>query len=460
MTSLTIAAPATARGRSAISLIRVSGPRAFEIIGKIFFTHKNPGAPLAGFKPRLGLIKEGGAVIDEAMATLFVSPFSYTGEDMAEITCHGNPLIVNKILSLLISHGCALASPGEFTRRAYINGKMDLSRAEAVNEVISCNSEPALKISLAAMFGSEKEAVEGLRASLLSAISAIEADLDFDHDGAERLNYTEVIAVIRGLESKLSLMSKGARESVKLKEGYTLAITGRPNCGKSSLMNLLLKKERSIVAHLPGTTRDVIEDVLDIDGLPFRLFDTAGIRETSDPVEEEGVRRAKDIVNKADAVVLMVDSSLPLNNEDISLYGALMAKKTIIALNKSDLPEKLGVTEAQTAFGPPVGLLLRLCAASGEGLNDLTSAVKNIIMSNEAFVPVDLITAAGSRHAAEAENALSCAVRALEALEKGKAPEAAAAELKNAAAHLGQIAGGVTPGDVLDEIFKNFCIGK
>lgn len=460
MENPTIAAPATPPARSAIGVIRVSGTQCFKILKSVFEPSKNKIDYSRGFHFTLGFIKSGAEIIDQVMVAIFKAPASYTGEDMAEISCHGNPLIVNKILTLLVSRGCTLAAPGEFTRRAYLNGKMDLSAAEAVNEISNAHNEAGLKISLASLLGVESKTIAGLRESMLAILAGLEAGLDFPDDAAGEDGVQKARTALPALIKKIDAAAKGARESVKLKEGYSLVITGRPNCGKSSLMNRLLKKERSIVTEIPGTTRDTVEDFLEIGGLPFRVIDTAGLRETSGKVEKEGVKRAKKAVKNGDVIIFLLDSSKQAGPADDAVFKTLKNKKTIIAINKIDLAKKLSPAAAGRRYKIPESSIISLSAKSGRGLNLLTEAVKNTIMSSDGFVPVDSITALGSRHAAALEAARAKCSSALAALYGKGSPEKAAADLKQAAAGLSLITGAIAPDDVLDSIFKNFCVGK
>ncbi len=462
MTNDTITAAATFPLRGAISVVRISGPQTFPILSRIFeFSGRSKNFDaVAGHTVSLGLIKESGKTIDEAMVSVFKKPRSYTGEDMAELSCHGSPFIVNKILRLLIESGCRVAEPGEFTKRAFLNGKLDLSQAEAVSDIVSARNDAALSIALSQLLGREKEVITSLRAEILSALSEIEAGIDFSHENIGEMGLEKIRKLLAPITERVEKLMQSADEGIKLKEGIKITIAGKPNSGKSSLMNALAGKNRSIVTHIPGTTRDIIEDSITLEGLPFRIIDTAGIRPSRNKVEKEGIKRAKAAVREADAVIFLLDGSKPLSTGDSHVFRSIKGKKFIPAVNKSDLRQKLDIEKAARlfSFGPQEAV--PVSAKKKTGLKGLTKAMKNIIIPGEGAFRLDSILISSTRHRAALFAAKSSLRKAQKELKYGGRAETAAVDIKQAASRLSAIIGEVSSEDVLSEIFKNFCIGK
>lgn len=459
MKDTTIAAIATFPAESAIGIIRVSGKGAFGAASRIFTP---AGGPFRSLKPNftsLGGIFDGPEKIDEAMITLFKSPRSYTGEDMAEISCHGNPYILDRVMSLLMANGCVPAGPGEFTRRAFLNGKIDLTRAEAVIDVISAKNDAALKIAVAQLSGGESAVIKNLRSSLLKLLSLVEAEIDFAHEDIQKTGPAEAAALARGILDKISGLLKDAGDGIMLKNGIKTAIAGKPNTGKSSLLNALLKKERAIVTGSPGTTRDTVEGALSLGGLFFRLIDTAGIRRAKSTAEKHGISKAKHAHRSSDIAVLVLDSSKKPGKGDLAVYRGLKTKNLIVALNKSDLKAAFTPNEAASFFSlPPQVPVIPVSAKTKKGINALTNTLKNIIIMDRPSGAGRMVIAS-LRHKKELESARRAMSAAIPALKKGSFEEAAF-DLKQASSALGSITGEISGEDVLAGIFKNFCIGK
>ncbi|MCE5299444.1 MAG: tRNA uridine-5-carboxymethylaminomethyl(34) synthesis GTPase MnmE [Spirochaetia bacterium] len=447
-----MAAIATYPAESALGIVRISGQSCLAVLNSVF---KPSGSqtPMPG-KAAHGIISDSGGAIDEVMVTFFRGPRSYTAEDMAEISCHGNPYILSRVMELLLEKGARPAGPGEFTMRAFLNGRLDLSQAEAVADLISARNPAALSLSLRQLSGAEKEAIVSLRSSLMTLLAMIEAEIDFEHEGSARAGFVSRAGLIAaGLEE----MIKNADSGILLKEGIRAAITGTPNAGKSSLLNAILGRERAIVTHIPGTTRDTIEEHISVDGVRFKFIDTAGIRESSDPIEIEGIKRAKQAVSSAHIAIFTIDGSRPVSPEDLSLYRDINSMKHLIAINKSDLPCAFSDDTLRSLPGFNAAAVLHISCKTGEGINTLTKTVKDIIIGTGGLKPSGDIIISSLRHKQRAEAALM-------ELNAARTPllsvELKAEHVRAAIRELGSIIGAVADDEILTEIFKNFCVGK
>lgn len=458
--NLTIAAIATGMARAPLGIIRISGPSTFGIISKIF-TFRNKTRTLINTPHSslsLGTIYDNMEIVDEVLLSIFKSPDSYTGEDMAELSCHGNPLIMRKIMELLIKNGAGLAGPGDFTRRAFLNGKMDLTKAEAVSDIVAARTSAALKLSLNQLFGAEKKVIEELRGGIIGLLAAIEADVDFEHE-EESSNNRLMISNFETLINTIIKLIKSAERGLFIKEGVKITITGRPNAGKSSLLNALTGLNRAIVTDIPGTTRDTIDEAMIIDGIPVVLTDTAGIRSASNPIEEEGIKRAKAAIAESDAVIFTLDISSPFTNEDRSLYSELSGKPHLIVFNKIDIGNA-------SAHKLPPGLfksnapVIYVSALKNENINSLTKSIKEIIIQTYDWDDKADPVISALRHKTALESALMDIQEGLISIRDGSSYEIAAEHVKSAAAAVSSITGKIATDDVLDRIFSNFCIGK
>jgi tRNA modification GTPase len=385
MKDTTIAAIATYPAESAIGMIRISGKDAFKTASAVFTPKKRAFKSIKPNFAALGDIYGGKEKIDEAMLVLFKSPRSYTGEDMAEISCHGSPYILGKVMRLLQSLGCVPAGPGEFTKRAFLNGKMDLSAAEAVSDIISAKNDAALKLALNQLSGGESGLIKKLRQKLLSLLSLVEAEIDFAHEDIQRTAPLFAAALAGKILAEIEALIKNADEGIMLKNGIKTAITGKPNTGKSSLLNALLNKNRAIVTSAPGTTRDTVEGSLSLDGLYFRLIDTAGIRQAKNQAEKHGIKRAQIALKTSDMAIFVIDGSKQPDGADLAVYRRLKAKNLVVAVNKSDLKKITGPAQAVKFFrlnpGTPV---VSVSAKTKQGIKGLTNALKNTIMGKKA----------------------------------------------------------------------------
>jgi len=443
----TIAALATPVGEGGIGVIRVSGTQAVAIVQSFFKPLKHaPLAEAASHTCHFGLIES----IDQSVVTLFRGPHSYTGEDVVEISAHGSPLVLQKILQKCLAAGARLAGPGEFTQRAFLNGKLDLTQAEAVAELIRSKTDQAHTAALGQLEGKLSWLVRGLRDSLLPILAHIEVGLDHSDEPHDFLPKERLHAKCRELREAIDEILVSARVGKVLRQGLRLAIIGRPNAGKSSLLNALLKEERAIVTPIPGTTRDTLEESVNWDGIPVILVDTAGLRaHSTDTVEKIGMDRTRQAIQSADAVLWVVDASEPPVDADAEIQTLLKDKPFRRLFNKSDLPSRLKRTSTDLAIS----------AKTGDGLPALIHAVKTDALGGSAGVQ-SAHWLLNARH----EDALRRARAAIDRAE-GAAGEAAyeecvALELKTALDALGEIIGETSTEDLLGEIFSNFCVGK
>jgi tRNA modification GTPase len=437
----TIAALATPFGAGAVALVRMSGPRALEVAGKVFRGRRASDDWPAGRVMR-GRIEHGGETVDEVLLTAFRAPRSYTGEDVVEISGHGGVVVAQAVLRSLLSAGARAAEPGEFTRRAFLNGKMDLTQAEAVMDLITAKGEAAARAASGQLEGRLGRAVESLREEMLTALAHLEAFIDFPEEGIDPDSGRALLGRVDALHDAVARLLSTADEGRMLREGVRLVIQGEPNVGKSSLLNLLLGYDRAMVSEIPGTTRDTIEENLTLRGIPFRVVDTAGLRESDDPLELEGMRRTRRHVEQADVVVRVLEAG-----GDPEIPAA--SPREIRVLNKIDLHRGDKVPEG----------VVPLCCLDGRGLEDLVAAV----LDRTDLGKVDRlgeVVAVNARHQSCLQTARDYLAEARKSLERADAPELTALELKSALAAVGEITGAVDTEDVLDKIFSNFCIGK
>lgn len=452
----TIVAIATPPGCGGIGIVRVSGPLAEQIGLGIF-----RGAPGGGFQShRLYygrfLSPGDGSLIDEGMAVLMRSPRSYTCEDVLELHSHGGYLVVRSVLQACVAAGARLAEPGEFTRRAFLNGRIDLCQAESVIDVINSRTDAALALAQRQREGMLGRELEEVRRLVIEALAVIEAHIDFpeeDIDPSSLALVMERIAVARQLTSRLI---ESFRFGKVLREGVSVVLAGKPNVGKSSLLNALACEERAIVSSIPGTTRDMIEEIITINGLPIRVIDAAGIRRHhSDEIELEGIRRTRGKLAEADLVLYLADGSRPLDDDDLEIHAALAERPHISVVTKADLPQQLQISLLPASFGA-----VAISCRSGSGLGELRSLVYDYFMHDAPQLTDDLVALSNVRHRdilARATTALDLFTDHCVALLE---PDLLAIDLREALAAVGEITGATTPDAVLDLIFSSFCIGK
>ncbi|MBU4319685.1 MAG: tRNA uridine-5-carboxymethylaminomethyl(34) synthesis GTPase MnmE [Nitrospinae bacterium] len=489
----TIAAISTPPGEGGIGIVRLTGKDAIKIADRLF--HSSKGKTLfdsASHRIIHGFIKDSstGETVDEVLVSIMRSPNTYTREDIVEINCHGGMSPLREALELAVKHGARLAEPGEFTKRAFLNGRIDLSEAEAVLDLIRAKTDESRRIALEQLRGRLSEKILNLREQLTKICVFIEACIDFPEEEIELASRKEIVESAETILKELASLLKSYDEGRFFREGLAAAIVGRPNVGKSSLLNALLQKDRAIVTDTPGTTRDTIEEYLNINGLPLRIIDTAGIRESHDMAEKEGVKRSIRAMEDADLVMAVIDGSEPLKDEDIEVLGKTKGKNTIIVINKSDLiraevlksvadrfinkvsfplvgnpseerlrasrSDKSGSNSALISYSSRV---INISAATGDGIEELKdtifqSSVKNWKEQREGVIVTNL------RHKIAIQAAYDSLKNGIKAVETDKPLEIIAIEFRDALDRLGEIVGAVTTDDILNRIFSDFCIGK
>jgi len=444
----TICALATAPG-GAIGIIRISGPQALEILSRVF-TKDVSAAPANTI--HYGHIKNGAEIVDEVMASLFRAPHSYTGEDSVEISCHGSRYILNKVLNLLIAEGCRQAGPGEFTQRAYLNGKMDLSQAEAVADLIASTNQATHKIAMSQLRGHFSSKLAQLREQLLKLTSLLELELDFsDHEDLEFADRSELMELTKTIDNHITHLSNSFETGQAIKQGIPVAIVGKTNVGKSTLLNRLLKDDRAIVSDVHGTTRDTIEDTIDIKGITFRFIDTAGIRQTQDEVEQIGITRTYAAIDKARIVLWLIDSE-PSIKEINDILQRTDNKKLIVIKNKADKTDNDSYNSLKLPF-------ISISAKFGKGIEELEQAIYEA-----ADIPTltenDIIVT-NARHYEALVRAHEHIQRVIDGLQMQLSGDLLSEDLRLTLDTLAEITGGqITPNEVLGNIFKNFCVGK
>ena len=449
MNTDTIAAISTALGQGAISIVRLSGEKAIEIVNSVFM-----GKDLTKVKSHTvhyGHINYKGQNIDEVLVTIFRSPKTFTTEDIVEINCHGGVFVANKILETVLIEGARPANPGEFTERAFLNGRIDLTQAEAVMDIIEAKSDLSLNLANKGLDGVIYELITDLRTDLLNIIAHIEVNIDYpEYDDVIELSNNVIKPDVLNLKAKIVTLLEKASYGKIIKEGVKTAIIGRPNVGKSSLLNALLREEKAIVTEIQGTTRDIVEGNVNIGGIVLNLIDTAGIREASDVVEKIGIDKAKQQITEAELILFVLDNNQELTNEDKKLLELTEHKKRIIIINKTDLNKEL-----THKFDNSV----QVSALHNKGIEELENLIKQMFLSGEINI-TDQTYISNSRHIAKLNETLRSLNDSLTAIEDEMPIDMAEIDLKTAWQLLGEIIGDTSSTSLLDELFSKFCLGK
>ncbi len=458
----TIAAISTSFAYSGIGIVRLSGKNSVKITNKIFSPSKYKSIKdIPSNSISYGhIIDSNKEIIDEVLVSIMKAPHSYTREDVIEINCHGGPVPLRRILELTLKTGARLAEPGEFTQRAFINGRIDLAQAEAVLDVINALTEQGQKAAVEQLRGELSKKIAAIRDELLELTAFVEAHIDFPDEDIEPLSLDEMKKMASGIQKALKALITGSQFGVILREGLKTAIIGRPNVGKSSLLNALLEQDRAIVTEMPGTTRDIIEDHLNIKGIPVKIMDTAGIREVKNIVEKEGVKRSLRAMKDADLVLVILNGNEKLHATDKELIRKSDPKNTILVINKADLPQKLIPPYPpllKGGWGDFQRQTVRISAVKGTGLNDLKNKIVKTTLKGGSLSSTGLVT--NIRHVKALKKALS-SINAFIRDSRKMSPEFTAVELRSALDAIGEILGITTPEDILNRIFNNFCIGK
>ena len=451
----TIAAIATPVGCGGIGIVRVSGSDVSSIADKVFIKQGNGGLESHRFYYGRIVDPAEGSLIDEGMGVLMRGPRSYTREDVLELHCHGGYLAVQRVLDACLRAGARLSEAGEFTRRAFLNGRIDLCQAESIIDLINSRTEMSLAFAQSQREGSLSVRLGEVTVLLRNALALIEAFIDFPEEDLDSATLVQIESLVeRSLESLGALLDSYAHGKV-IRDGISVLLAGKPNVGKSSLLNALTLEQRAIVSHIPGTTRDVIEEIINIDGLPVRIIDSAGIRDSHDELEQEGIRRSLEKLALADLVLFLVDASAPLDQQDRDLLQAISGKRFITVVNKTDLPPVLD--ENELPGGAPI---VRISSKNCSGIDQLRSAIFHSFVSDQVLTSHDHVAITSVRHRDVLARALEGLNRFRSQLANGVSGELLSIDLRDSLAAIGEITGETTPDAILDIIFSSFCIGK
>ncbi len=454
----TIASISTAPGIGGIGIIRMSGEKSFEVLDKIFIAkNKQNIDEIKGYTIKYGNIVEDGNVIDEVLVSYFKAPRSYTTENMCEINSHGGTVIVRKILELCLKNGADLAEPGEFTKRAFLNGRIDLAQAESVIDVINAKSDKEAKSGIKQLEGFLSKEIKEIKQEIMDVLVNIEVTIDYPEYDTPEVQQEELSKMLQSVGQRLIKLEKSFDNGKIIKEGIKTAIIGKPNAGKSSLLNAILKEDRAIVTDIAGTTRDTIEEFVTINGIPLKLIDTAGIREASDKVEKIGVEKSIKLAEEADLVIAIFDSSKELTEEDIEILKLIENKKSIILLNKNDLNSVISENDEQLKKASKN--ILKISALNKTGIDELYEKISELFNLNEINLDNDILIT-NVRHKNIISKSLENVKKANEALNMNMPIDIITIYIKEILEDLGEITGEVVTEDIINEIFSKFCLGK
>ncbi|MGM9535818.1 MAG: tRNA uridine-5-carboxymethylaminomethyl(34) synthesis GTPase MnmE [Intestinibacter sp.] len=454
----TIAAIATAPGEGGIGIIRISGSNSLQVAEEIFKSVS--GKKISEYNLRsliYGDIFDGEKRIDEVLVAYMKGPHSYTGEDVVEINCHGGFISVKKILELILTKDVRLAEAGEFTKRAFLNGRIDLSQAEAVIDVIKSKTDKAQEVAQSQLEGSLAKKIRELRNKVTEVLAQLEVSIDFSDEDVEDVTYKEIEEKSLELRDEIKKLYDSAESGKILRDGLKTVIIGKPNVGKSSLLNSILGENRAIVTEIPGTTRDVIEEFVNIKGIPLKIVDTAGIRETEDIVEKIGVQKSKESIESADLVIIVLDSSKQLTDEDLEILQSAQSKKTIVLLNKIDLDQVIDESEIEKFVGKEN--IIKISALKNEGIEQIHDKIESMVFTGDVKSSSSLVIT-NSRHKDALYKAYNSINDAIDGIMQRLPYDFIEVDFKNIWDYLGYINGDTVQEDLLDTIFSNFCIGK
>ncbi|HOM02269.1 MAG TPA: tRNA uridine-5-carboxymethylaminomethyl(34) synthesis GTPase MnmE [Acetivibrio sp.] len=454
----TIAAISTSHGTGGVGIIRISGDRAFEIAEKIFRGNKDFNL-IRSHTINYGKIvnPENGAVLDEVLLSKMEKPKTFTREDVVEINCHGGMVVLKNILELCIKQGARLAEPGEFTKRAFLNGRIDLSQAEAVIDLINSKTNESSKAAINQLEGKLSQKIKDTRKKLIELLAHIEVTVDYPEHDIEEITGQMIYKEIGVIKEKLCDIIKGFEKGRIIREGIEAVIIGKPNVGKSSLLNELSGKSKAIVTDIPGTTRDIIEEYININGIPLRIIDTAGIRETEDVVEKIGVEKTHKAIDEADLVIMMIDAKRGIDEEDNKILTLLGDKKLIILINKIDLVDENQIKRIETLLEGKK--YIKTSIKEGTGISELENTITELFVQGEVNINEEILLT-NIRHKNLIDSAVSSIKKAMDAIENSMTLDLVSIDITDAADYLGQITGESVSDDVMHEIFSRFCLGK
>ena len=455
----TIAAISTATGNGGIGIIRMSGKKCFDILEKIFIPYNKENSEIKGYTLKFGYIinPKTKEKIDEVLVSYFIAPRSYTTENMCEINSHGGIIVEKNILQLCLENGAELAEPGEFTKRAFLNGRIDLTQAESVIDLINSKTDNEAKASIKQLEGILSKQIQEIRKKLLDIMADINANIDYPEYDIEEVTKNKVDRVLKEIKQELTKLSNSFQDGKILKEGVKTIILGKPNAGKSSLLNTILKEERAIVSEYAGTTRDTIEEFVNIKGVPLKLIDTAGIRKTEDKIEEIGVKRALKLSEEADLIIAIFDASKELDGEDYEILNIIKDKKSIVLLNKIDIDD-INLNENSKLKNASENIL-KISAKNGEGIEKLYELISNMFGKKEISMN-DGIIITNIRHKNQIDKAITSVNEALLSSEQGLPIDIVSIPIKQILYDLSVITGEDVSEDIINEIFSKFCLGK
>lgn len=445
-------------GIGGIGIVRMSGEKCFEVLNRIFKPKKEENIDdIKGYSIKYGFIVEDNEVIDEVLVSYFKAPKSYTTENMCEINSHGGIIIVRKILEMCLKNGANLAEPGEFTKRAFLNGRIDLLQAESVIDVINSKSEREAKTSIKQLEGLLSKKIKDIKQEILDVMVNVDVSIDYPEYDVDDVTNTQILDMLDSIQVKLENLEKSFDNGKLIKEGIKTVIIGRPNAGKSSLLNAILKEDRAIVTEYEGTTRDTIEEFVNIEGIPLKLIDTAGIRDAKDEVEKIGIAKSKEIAKDADLVIAIFDISKELTEEDEKILDIIKNKKSVIILNKADLNCILDKSDVR--FRDISDNIIKISALNGEGLEDLYDIISKMFSLNEINLDNDVVIT-NLRHKNLISQAIDNVKKARDTVNNDMPIDIIAIFIKDILEDLGNITGEIVTDDIINEIFSKFCLGK
>ena len=451
----TIAAISTPRGEGGISIVRMSGQDSLNILEKIFRAKNKKVSELKNYSINYGHIIDNEHIVDEVLVSIMKAPNTYTREDIVEINCHGGFLVTEQVLQVVLKNGARIAEIGEFTKRAFLNGRIDLTQAEAVIDIIHGKTEKSLSLSLNQLRGDLRDKIATIKKSVLDLAAHINVVLDYPEEGIDDPVPENLVDNLKKASAEIKDLISSYDKGKIIKDGINTAIIGKPNVGKSSILNSLLREDRAIVTHIPGTTRDIIEEVININGIPLLLVDTAGIRNTDDIVENIGVEKSKELINSADLILYVIDTSREIDEEDIRIYDIINTDKVIGILNKIDIKKEIDLSKF-----PKIDKWIEISALSKIGIDNLEDQIYKYIMNENVEDSSQKLVITNVRHKSALEKTNEALLNIIETIDMGLPMDLMAVDIKDALDSLSEVTGEISSEDLLDHIFSNFCVGK